>query len=42
MTQFSYASRAPWYVNAPSVAIPTNLPTAHTFMVFVNLRYDIP
>jgi hypothetical protein len=42
MTQFSYASRAPWYVNTPSVAIPTILPTAHTFMVFVNLRYDIP
>jgi hypothetical protein len=42
LTQFSYASRAPWYVNAPSVAIPTNLPTAHSFMVFVDLRYDLP
>jgi hypothetical protein len=42
MTQFSYASRAPWYVSAPSVAIPTNLPTAHTFMTFIDLRYDLP
>jgi hypothetical protein len=42
MTQFSYASRAPWFVNSPATAIPTNLPTAHSFMVFVNLRYDIP
>jgi hypothetical protein len=42
MTQFSYASRAPWYVNAPSTAIPTNLPTAHSMMVFIDLRYDLP
>jgi hypothetical protein len=42
MTQFSYASRAPWYVNPPSVAIPTNLPTAHSMMVFIDLRYDLP
>jgi hypothetical protein len=42
MTQFSYVSRAPWFVNAPTVAIPTNLPTAHNFMVYINLRYDLP
>jgi hypothetical protein len=42
MTQFSYASRAPWFVNAPSTAIPTNLPTAHSMMVFIDLRYDLP
>jgi hypothetical protein len=24
------------------VAIPTNLPTAHTFMTFIDLRYDLP
>jgi hypothetical protein len=42
MTQFSYVSRAPWFVNAPTVAIPTNLPTAHNFMVYIDLRYDLP
>ena len=42
MTQFSYASRAPWFVNAPSTAIPANLPTAHSMMVFIDLRYDLP
>jgi hypothetical protein len=42
MTQFSYASRAPWFVNAPSTAVPTNLPTAHSFMAFIDLRYDLP
>ncbi|HTC63346.1 MAG TPA: hypothetical protein VK709_10925 [Candidatus Saccharimonadales bacterium] len=42
MTQFSYASRAPWYVNTPSVATPAILPTAHTMMVFIDLRYDLP
>ncbi len=42
MTQFSYVSRAPWFVNAPTVAVPTNLPTAHNFMVYIDLRYDLP
>jgi hypothetical protein len=42
LTQFSYASRAPWYVNSAATAIPTNLPTAHTFMTFIDLRYDLP
>jgi hypothetical protein len=37
MTQFSYVSRAPWFVNPPS-----SLATAHNFMVYVNLRYDLP
>jgi len=42
MTQFSYASRAPWYVSNPATAIPTNLPSAHAFMGFIDLRYDLP
>jgi len=42
MTQFSYASRAPWYVNNPATAIPSNLPTAHAFMTYIDLRYDLP
>lgn len=42
MTQYSYVSRAPWYVSPPSVASPTNLPTAHNSMVYINLRYDLP
>ena len=41
MTQFSYVSRAPWLVTAPS-ATPGNLPTAHNFMVYIDLRYDLP
>ena len=36
MTQYSYVSRAPW-----SVA-PGTPGTAHTSMVYVNLRYDLP
>jgi len=40
MTQFSYASRAPWFVSPPTAAV--NLPTAHMFMAYINLRYDIP
>ena len=42
MTQFSYASRAPWLVNPPTTASPSNLPTAHNFMVYIDLRYDLP
>jgi hypothetical protein len=36
MTQYSYVSRAPWFVapGQPSVA--------HLSMIYVNLRYDIP
>jgi hypothetical protein len=36
MTQYSYISRAPWYVASgqPSVA--------HLSMIYVNLRYDLP
>jgi hypothetical protein len=40
MTQYSYVSRAPWYVN-PAAATPA-LPTAHNSMVYIDLRYDIP
>jgi hypothetical protein len=39
MTQYSYVSRAPWYVNPTST---TNLPTAHNSMVYIDLRYDLP
>jgi hypothetical protein len=35
MTQFSYVSRAPWYIG-------TGPGTAHMGMVYINLRYDIP
>jgi hypothetical protein len=36
MTQFSYNSRTPWYV-------PVNTPaTAHQFMIYIDLRYDLP
>ena len=36
MSQYSYVSRAPWYVAAGSPA------TAHLSMIYVNLRYDLP
>ncbi len=36
ITQFSYVSRTPWSVSAGSPA------TAHTGMVYVDLRYDLP
>jgi hypothetical protein len=39
MTQFSYASRAPWYVTSPASSI---LPTAHAFIGYIDLRYDLP
>jgi hypothetical protein len=42
MTQFSYVSRAPWFVSTPGATSQSNLPTAHNFMVYVNLRYDLP
>jgi len=36
MTQFSYNSRTAWYV-------PVNTPgTAHQFMIYIDLRYDLP
>ncbi len=37
MTQYSYSSRAPWFVNNTS-----QLATAHNSMVYIDLRYDIP
>ncbi len=40
MTQFSYASRAPWYVTSPASA--SILPTAHAFIGYIDLRYDLP
>jgi hypothetical protein len=36
ITQLSYVSRTPWAVSAGSPA------TAHTGMVYINLRYDLP
>ncbi len=36
ITQYSYVSRTPWLVTAGSPA------TAHTGMVYVDLRYDLP
>jgi hypothetical protein len=36
MTQYSYVSRAPWFVAAGQPSL------AHTSMVYVDLRYDIP
>jgi hypothetical protein len=36
ITQYSYVSRTPWLVSAGSPA------TAHTSMVYVDLRYDLP
>ena len=36
ITQYSYVSRAPWLVPAATPA------TAHTSMVYVDLRYDLP
>ena len=42
ITQYSYVSRAPWYVQAPQVTSPTALPTAHNSMVYIDLRYDLP
>jgi hypothetical protein len=42
ITQYSYVSRAPWFVQAPTVVNPTALPTAHNSMVYIDLRYDIP
>jgi hypothetical protein len=36
MTQYSYVSRAPWFVASGHPA------TAHTSMVYINLRYDLP
>jgi hypothetical protein len=36
ITQYSYVSRTPWYVPAGTPA------TAHTSMVYVDLRYDLP
>ena len=36
ITQYSYVSRAPWFVSATSPA------TAHTSMVYIDLRYDLP
>jgi hypothetical protein len=35
MTQYSYVSRTPWIIGTGSA-------TAHTSMVYINLRYDIP
>jgi hypothetical protein len=42
ITQYSYVSRAPWFVQAPTVVNPTALPTAHNSMVYIDLRYDLP
>jgi hypothetical protein len=36
MTQYSYVSRTPWFVASGQPH------TAHTSMVYINLRYDIP
>ncbi|MBZ5697721.1 MAG: hypothetical protein LAN18_04165 [Acidobacteriia bacterium] len=36
MTQYSYVSRTPWYV------APGTPATAHTSMIYINLRYDLP
>jgi hypothetical protein len=36
MTQYSYVSRAPWYVATGAPA------TAHNSMVYIDLRYDLP
>jgi hypothetical protein len=36
ITQYSYVSRTPWFVPAGTPA------TAHTSMVYVSLRYDLP
>ena len=36
ITQYSYVSRTPWYVPAGSPSV------AHTSMVYVDLRYDLP
>jgi hypothetical protein len=36
ITQYSYVSRTPWYVAAGQPA------TAHTSMVYIDLRYDLP
>ncbi len=38
ITQYSYLTRAPWYVNVAS-ASPKN---AHTSLVYVDLRYALP
>ena len=42
ITQYSYVSREPWYTFAPTVANPSILPSAHTSMVYIDLRYDLP
>jgi hypothetical protein len=42
MTQYSYVSRAPWYVSPPGGASQSNLHTAHNSMVYIDLRYDLP
>ena len=36
ITQFSYLSRTPWAIAAGNPA------TAHTGMVYIDLRYDLP
>jgi hypothetical protein len=36
ITQFSYVSRTPWNVPAGTER------TAHTGMVYIDLRYDLP
>jgi hypothetical protein len=36
MTQFSYNSRTPWFV------APGSPKTAHNFMAYIDLRYDLP
>jgi hypothetical protein len=36
ITQYSYVSRAPWFVASGQPS------TAHTSMVYINLRYDLP
>ena len=40
ITQYSYVSREPWVTTAP--ASGSILPSAHTSMAYVDLRYDLP